>query len=68
MKCNKCGGDYPHRFIQPMITSLGNTNVDPECALGIKNALHGTEDTVFKGEAAQDLLDDFRQWKEDNTK
>jgi len=64
MICDKCKQDYPDRFVQPMFAEGNYTNLDPECALKEMSRVHGFEFTKFTGTYAQELLEDFREWKE----
>lgn len=61
--CVICHKKYPARFIQPMFFLGGYHSVDPECALAITNEIRGTNLTEFSGEMAQQLLEDFREWR-----
>jgi hypothetical protein len=40
--------------------------VDPECALHITNKVHGTDKDSFRGEAAQQRLEEFQEYKSNN--
>jgi hypothetical protein len=62
--CLECKKDCPDEFIAPMFVNGTYTYVDPECALAITNKVHGFNRTSFKGKMAQQMLEDFREWKE----
>ena len=63
MKCERCGKLIPDRFISPMFVGGGYIKVDPECALEIMSEVHGHEITKFNGQMAQQLLEDFQDFK-----
>ena len=63
MKCERCKKQIPDRFISPMFVGGGYIRVDPECALEIMNEVHGNKFTKFNGEVAQQMLEDFRDFK-----
>ncbi len=64
MKCDRCGKLIPDRFISPLFADGVYTNVDPECALERMSEIHGHKLTQFTGTYAQQLLEDFQEWKE----
>ena len=65
--CSRCEIEAPFNFIQPMfIGGSGYHLVCPECALAITNEIHGSNFTGFQGEMAQEILEQFREWKEEN--
>lgn len=63
MKCERCGKQIPDRFISPLFANGVYTNVDPECALEIMSEVHGREITKFRGQVAQEMLEDFQAFK-----
>ena len=63
VKCEKCGELYPEEFTHPVFFSGNNyILVDPECALKIKNEIHGTAHNRFYGTLAQETLKNFRDY------
>lgn len=68
MICELCEIEIPDRFLQPMFVNGMYINVDPECALALTNKIHGTNRSEFKGQMAQQLLEDFRDWVYENDK
>ena len=63
LKCHRCERWYPEKFIRPFFTAGEYYDLDPECALKTKNEDYGFNDTKFSGEMAQQLLEDFREFK-----
>lgn len=63
VQCEQCNKYYPERFMYPMFINGNYTMVDPECALKLKNQIHGTNHTSFIGTIAQQTLEDFRKYK-----
>jgi hypothetical protein len=64
MKCQRCRKKYPDRFVEPMFANGGYIYLDPECVLKEMSEVHGYQFTEFTGTQAQQLLEDFREWKE----
>ena len=55
MKCEKCKFDYPRNLLSAFRANKGTAVVCGICALELKNAVHGTNDTEFVGEIAEDM-------------
>jgi hypothetical protein len=66
MICELCEKEIPDKFLSQMACGGGYALVDPECALAITNEIHGIKLKKFKGECAQQLLEDFRKWRRKN--
>lgn len=56
MKCSECNRQFPSGYVQPMITTRGNTFCCAVCALAIRNEIHGLNDKKFQGTEANKLL------------
>ena len=66
-KCEHCCIEFPDEFYNPMWVNGGFMNYCPACALLVRNRLAGLpEKTPFKGEMAQQIVEDFNEWKEKN--
>lgn len=68
MKCGICGKETPDEFLSPFhyyIPGVRSERViaDPECALACLNKIHGDNRTEFTGDIAQQMLENFREWK-----
>lgn len=59
--CDICKKEVPDIFIAPMFHDGQYYHVDPECALKM------TGGSSFQGEMAQEMLENFREWR-DNAK
>ena len=64
MQCMKCEEWVPKNFINPFYTNGEYYYLDPECGLEFKNEIHGSNHKTFSGGMAQQLLEDFRKWKD----
>jgi len=68
----RCEAWAPEEFIHPFYTDSEAIGWDttygefydlcPECALALKNEIHGFDHKSFIGGMAQQLLEDFRKW------
>lgn len=63
MICEYCQHEVPEHLLSMMFVNGAYHLVDPECALAIKNKVHGTNFTEFHGTIAQQMLEDYRAWK-----
>lgn len=61
-KCDVCKQTYPSRFVQPMYHNGVYYRSCPECPLKLTNR------TEYSGPMAQQLLEDFREWKDEQPK
>lgn len=62
--CEKCKIKFPDEFYSPFIHMGGQSCLCPECVLEKRNEIHGLpKGTPFRGQVAQQMLDDFKEWK-----
>ena len=52
-KCSNCPYKYPEEILSPMMGGGVSGAICGICALEIKNAIHGINDTEFTGETAE---------------
>jgi len=56
-RCEMCKTETPRQFLALLISNGTFSFVDPECALKVQGK------DRFHGEMAQQMLEDFREWK-----
>lgn len=65
MNCENCKIHAPDKFIQQFLQNHEEFRLCPDCALKTRNKFHGLPaDTPFAGEMANELWEDFQQWKQ----